>query len=199
MRRWLLCVLPLAGCGDSLLGGPSLDEVLGLNGPLEGSSSTPISWDAKAFTYWDGNAIVPVGWWAHNPESGYSENGSAAVIIDIDVNGTLTEVGRVTHPTTKYCDGGIVYEDEPVPPEQPHTDSDDAEAEFVDPPSDESPPVTTIPPDWDDEGRYCETWTPEIQRSVIIGGDLYTLSEGGVMVSTFDDLDMVTWIPFEQR
>jgi hypothetical protein len=176
---------------------------------VDGDSYSPVSWDAKAFTWWDGTAIVPVSWWSYDPRSQTQSNGSAAVLIDVDTDGDLREIGRVTHPATSWCDDGVVYEDEPElrpvevdPADDPDSNggSTDAEASFVDPP-DEDEPVTEetlieveIAPE-----RYCESWTPEINRSVIVRDDLYTLSEGGVMVTTFRGLDHVTWIPFESR
>ena len=157
----------------------------------EGSSSTPVSRDAKAFTYWNGIAIVPISWWIHDRTEGPS-NGSAAVLVEVDVDGNLTEIGRVTHPATTWCDDGVVIYEDPSPADDGDGDSTDAEASFAE--GSQAEDEIEFAPD-----HYCESWTPEIQRSVVIGGNLYTISEGGVKVNTFEGLDNVTWIPFEQR
>jgi hypothetical protein len=187
----------------------NLDEAAGLG--LDGSSYTPVSNDAKAFTYWDGTAIVPISWWQYDPEVGSETNGSSAVLVDVDVDGTQTELGRVSHPSTRECEGGIIVE-EPIPVE-PTDDtgtsssgSTDAEAGFVEPEPDSEPQPEPEPqPDPEPDNpvtdriapeEYCYTWTPEIQRSVIIGGDLYTVSDAGVRVNDFATLADVTWIKF---
>lgn len=151
---------------------------------LEGSSYTPVSHDAKAFTYWDGTAIVPISWWEHDPARGTESSGSEVVLVDVDLAGNLTEIGRVSHPVTKECESGV------YPEEIETTDGGDAEASFVD----DRPEVETVPaPD-----EYCYSYAPEIQRSVIIDGDLFTISEAGVRVSDFATLNDVTWIPFRR-
>ena len=177
-------------------------------------SSSPVAWDAKAFNAWEDTIIVPVSWW------GYSErvaefqefNGNAAALIRVG-DGTLTPVGRVGHPKIEQCEGGpfpvegddapatVVVETEEVG----ETDGDagstgassDAEADFVRP-ADEEPPAAEAEPLSPPE-EFCYSFQPEIRRSVVIGDDLYTISEAGVAVNRFDGLDTVTWIPFEQR
>ncbi|MEL7156841.1 MAG: beta-propeller domain-containing protein [Actinomycetota bacterium] len=168
---------------------------------MESGSWTPVSGDAKAFTYWNGRAIVPVSWWEYREDIGSERNGSDAVVVDVDVDGALTEIGRVSHPEASECDD-LYYEDELLEEELEAREAEleesgDAEAGFVRGPDDEEAPVTTIPGTTSE--RYCYTWTPEIQRSIIIGDDLYTLSEAGVRVNTFDGLDEITWIPFDRR
>ncbi len=181
---------------------------------FEWGSWTPVSHDAKAFTYFDGHAVVPVGWWGYDDASQSERNGSDAVVIDVDLDGTLTEVGRVSHPVTAECE---VYRDgdwfiEPAETttttatrapdeidEELLEETGDAEASFA---RDEEPPAettTTAPAPGEFEERYCWEWQPEIQRSIIIGDDIYTLSEAGVQVNTFTGLDEITWIPFERR
>lgn len=166
----------------------------GLGGTGEESGSySPVSWDAKAFTYWNGTAIVPISWWAYDPGVESESNGSDAVLVDVDVDGNLTEIGRVSHPETTFCEEPYDYIEEEQAVPATDEDSTDAEAGFVDGPDDDGDLTEPQP------GRYCYSWTPEIQRSIIIGDDLYTVSEGGVKVSRFDGLADVTWIPFEQQ
>ncbi|MDH3683125.1 MAG: beta-propeller domain-containing protein [Acidimicrobiia bacterium] len=162
----------------------------------EGSSYTPVSHDAKAFTFWDDVAIVPVSWWDYNPEDGTERNGSEAVLVAVDLDGELIELGRVSHPVTRECESGIYIEERPVEttPEGGDGDSGDAEASFVEPDDVEEPAVVAPAPD-----EYCYTFAPEIQRSIIIDGDLYTVSPAGVGVNDFNSLRDVAWIPFEQR
>jgi uncharacterized secreted protein with C-terminal beta-propeller domain len=38
---------------------------------------------------------------------------------------------------------------------------------------------------------------PEIERSVVVGGDIYTLSEQGVMVSDMSSLSRVAWLAYQ--
>jgi hypothetical protein len=161
----------------------NFDEVAGFS--PNGSSYTPVSSDAKAFTYWNDIAIVPISWWDYDPQVGTETSGSEAVLVDVDVNGNLSERGRVSHPTTQQCDGGIIVEDV----------GSDAEASFVDPETDEEADTAagrTVPA----PGEYCYTSAPQIHRSVIIDGDLYTVSDAGVRVNTLDTLADVAWIRF---
>ena len=168
-----------------------------------GSSSTAVSWDAKAFTYWDGVAMVPVDWWSYG--QGIDQNGSELVQVGVDpASGSLTELGRVSHPSEKQCEGGGIPQplEEPTPDigEEPTTtvpQTDDAEASFVDPPS----TVMPVEPDGGPGGpvgpdQFCFSWAPQITRSVVIGDDLYTVSDAGVQVNRFDGLDEVAWISF---
>ncbi len=163
------------------------------------SSSSPVSWDAKAFTFWDGVAVIPVDWWRYDPRGGGEANGSDAVLVEVDVDGRLTEIGRVSHPETEECETWYVEprEDGPIeePPAATEPPTGDAEADFVD--RDVAPAPGQAPPI--EEERYCYSWSPSIQRSIVIGDDLYTVSDGGVQVNDFDGLDPVTWIPFERR
>ncbi len=80
--------------------------------------------------------------------------------------------------------------------EEPTDDSGDAEASFVDP--DRSSTVETSPGFAPEPDEFCYSWAPEITRSVIIDGDLYTISEAGVGVNDFDSLRDVAWIPFQR-
>ncbi|MGI9613463.1 MAG: beta-propeller domain-containing protein [Acidimicrobiales bacterium] len=174
----------------------------------QGSTYSPISNDAKAFTYWDDVAVVPVSWWDYDPNRGSEENGSEVVLVRVDVGSNrLTEIGRVSMPQTRECESGV-YVEEPFPEpleegdgeEEPSAGSGDAEASFVDPEPAEEQPVADIEPapsPRDDE--WCWSWAPEVQRTVVVDENLYSISDGGVMVNSFDGLDNVTWIPFNQR
>ncbi len=76
---------------------------------FEGDSYTPVNNDARAFTYFDDTAIVPVSWWRYieRPESefgGEERNGSEAVMIRVE-DRSLVEVDRVAHPYLQECEG----------------------------------------------------------------------------------------------
>lgn len=76
------------------------------------------------------------------------------------------------------------------------SDTEDAEASFVRP--DEEPPAAdSVLPSPDGPEEFCWSYQPEIRRTVVIGDDLYTISDAGIAVNEFDGLDTVTWIPFE--
>jgi hypothetical protein len=42
------------------------------------------------------------------------------------------------------------------------------------------------------EGGY-----PEIERAVIVGNDIYTLSEQGLMVNDMSSLSQLAWLPYQ--
>jgi hypothetical protein len=190
-------------------------------------SYSPISGDPKAFTPWGDTFIAPVSWWGYTEGPGpYQEtNGSAAVLVAVDAeSGTLTPIGRVGHPATEECEGkpmpvesgGVEVQtggfegagaptatttvpEVETPETTTSTSSGDAEAEFArpeEPPADEEAPATEslIRPD-----EHCWRYQPEIRRSVIIDGNLFTVSDAGVAVNELDGLATVTWIPFERR
>lgn len=180
-------------------------------------SYSPVANDARAFNIWGDTAIVPVGWWSYTegPAAFEENNGNSAVLIKINAeDGTLTKLGEVGHPKTKECEGGFYIEDdlmveseamedtpeiapEGISVEEDAEGSEDAEASFVrpaeEPPADEVAPSTRpVEPD-----QYCFSYQPDIRRSVIIGENLYTISEAGVAVNRFEGLETVAWIPFE--
>ncbi|MGF1596562.1 MAG: beta-propeller domain-containing protein [Acidimicrobiales bacterium] len=193
---------------------------------LQGDSYSPVADDAKAFTYWDGTAVVPVSWWAYDGLRGVDANGSDAVVISVDPAGELTELGRISHPSSEQCEGPIILEgDQPVDgggegdddgttttaetttreAPTPETTSTDAEASFAEEQGDgEASPVVEAEDD-PAVGRaiapedYCYLWTPQITRSMVIDGDLFTVSDAGVKVNRFDGLSEVTWIRFGSR
>ncbi|MEM9564740.1 MAG: beta-propeller domain-containing protein [Actinomycetota bacterium] len=173
-------------------------------------SSSPVSWDAKAFNAWEDTIIVPVSWWgyAEGADEFQDINGNGAALIRVDTeSGTFQPIGRIGHPETRECEGGRL----PVEPVEEQivvesidgattnsggdADSGDAEAEFS---RGEEPPAADVEAIRPAE-EFCWTYQPEIRRSVVIGDDLYTISDAGVAVNTFDGLESVTWIPFERR
>ncbi|MEM7273853.1 MAG: beta-propeller domain-containing protein [Actinomycetota bacterium] len=191
-------------------------------------SYTPIQNDARAFTMWNDTMVIPVGWWSYiqSPGNFQENNGNVAALVRIDPDsGTLTKVGEIGHPNVTECGGGpipvdrgpggvVVFtgsdtaaaavseaiasgqlvEEAPAQTEPPATeDTGDAEASFVT--DDAVAEVEAVEPGGEE---FCYKFQPEIRRSVVIGDDLYTISDNGVAVNRFDGLDTVTWIPFER-
>lgn len=166
-------------------------------------SWTPVASDARAFTWWENKAVVPVSWYRFDPRTGQQANGSDAVVVTVDeASGELTETGRVTQPAARTCDPGV-----PMPIEGdggiggPAPDGSTTTAVPAPVPGpivsggsggiSGSTGVIAPPPD------YCYTMPADIYRTVVIGDDLYTVSTAGVGVNRFDgSLSEVTWIPF---
>jgi hypothetical protein len=171
-------------------------------------TSSPVAWDARAFTMWGDTAIVPVSWWSWDDtgEFGGETNGSAIELVRVDDDsGQLTNLGRVSHPVVSECEGGFFPTEEGVIVERAEESAEaaaeeaavetteDAEAEFV---TEEAPPALEDDA-IDSAEEWCWSYQPEIRRSVIVGDNLFTISENGIAVNNFESLDNVTWIPFE--
>ena len=194
-----------------------------------GHSYSPVDGDARAFTYWDDTAIVPVAWWM-SQESGqrfFELGGTEAVMVTVD-DDRLVERDRVTHPMRRECEGeqgrSVTYIEpdeleailagdlDPndlgstpggLDPDQDRDsdeadDSDvestgDAEASFVDEdePAVEEPFIVG-------PGDFCFMYSAEINRTVIVGDNLYTISHEGIGVHDFESGSAVEWIPFER-
>ena len=90
----------------------------------EGSSYSPVADDAKAFTFWNDTAIVPVSWWEFDPSNNSERNGSDAVLVRVDVR-RRADRGRPGVPSDhdRECEGDIYFEDR------------SSEAEIAPPPS----------------------------------------------------------------
>lgn len=154
-------------------------------------SDSPVAWNARAFTWWGPErlAIVPVNYnsWNNFGEGESNTEGSDAVVVKVSAEGKLTELGRVNHPVTKQCERPY-YEDD-ILREEGDLDSDDAEASFA------QPEPAPIDPGFAGE-EYCWSFSPHINRTVVIDGNLYSISDAGVGVNTLDGLAKVTWLPF---
>ncbi len=215
---------------------------------------SPIDWDKKAFTYWaeTRTAYVPISWWNWDEETGSEDNGASVVAVRVGEDGTLTEIGQVTHPAFRGCEGPDGYTEElvfdvdgPEPAannneeeevvndapdaideapeeisEEPVVEEEaaeadavaetvedepaveeeafDAEASFAEP--EEAPAPVPAPEDSDDVSRddveYCWSYASEIQRTVVVGDQLLTLSHDGVLASNLDDLSTIGWLSF---
>lgn len=169
---------------------------LGPDGGGENSySDSPVAWNARAFTWWnqDRLAIVPVNYSSWNPQKGSSTEGSDAVVVKVGEDGKLTELGRVSHPVTRQCEGPYIEEDLPAPSIAPAAE-EEATTTTVSPengaiePADPARPIT--------EGEYCWTFSPYINRTVVIDGNLFSISDAGVGVNTLNGLADVAWLAF---
>jgi len=184
----------------------------------ESGTSSPVSYDPRAFTYWNqtSTAIVPLDWWSWDPQNGSEANGSSAILLDIDDDGMISETGRVSHPQLEECDSYLEdYTEEAAPPPEedpavdekdPNVEDDDedrdddddetkrsvdAEADFVD------GSTGTADTPGSEPNEFCYSWTDPIVRTVIIGDNLLTVSGSAVMVNDFETLDEVTFIDFK--
>ena len=113
---------------------------------------------------------------------GFDSAGTTVPTTSTETTAATEEATTTTVPQTTVPDTTV--------------DTGDAEAEFVRP--EEEPPAdeAIVPPGPD--GDYCWSYQPEIRRSVIINGNLYTVSDAGVAVNELDGLATVTWIPFDR-
>ncbi len=164
--------------------------------PFGENSQSSVSWEAKAFTWWapTRTAFVPVSSWGWDERTNTDSSTADIVAVKVGEDGSLQEIGRLSQPITRDCES--YYEDDyidegPIVEEKPIVEGD-AEAGLSEPAGIAAPPV-------DDEQGYCWSWQPEIRRTVIIGDSIYTISEGGVMASSFDDFRQQAWIPFSQQ
>jgi len=146
------------------------------------NGSSGAEWDHHAFLWWPETALAVI------PVSSYDQGSSveAAVGFTIDTEaGTVTELGRISHP--ERSDGGVVI-DEPVPVEPDGGIGDSGTTESgagVDAVEPSSPPVSDV-----------YTWTPPITRSFVIGGRLFTLSDFGLMASELATLAPGPYLAF---
>ena len=144
--------------------------------------------DPRAFTWLaEGRlALVPVSWWGWDDRTQTDNSGSAAVIVRVGEDGSLTELGRIDHPATEYCEPGV----KPLVGDAVEGNTvEGATVEEADPSNGTS---SSVAPD----GGYCSNFRPEIRRTVVIGETLYTISEGGVKANVLDTLAETAWIPF---
>ncbi len=161
------------------------------------NSYSAVEWDPKAFLFWPDSdlAVIPVSAWNYVEQSGEERNSSTAVVVRINDDGTMTELGRIGHPVSSDCEQfGVQPLDDAPPAEEVPREEGDAEAEFVE--SDAIEIETQPSPIVED---YCWTHQPEIQRSVVIGDSLYTVSDLGLQVNDLASLETIEWVPFAQR
>ena len=165
------------------------------------NSYSSVDWDPKAFLFWGERnlAVIPVSSWNYNEETGEERNSATAVLVQINEDNTLTELGRIGHPVTSECESDYFEEEfeieraeDPDALEDPEaTDAADAEAFLAEPESD----IAVEPARPVDD--YCWSYQPEIQRSVVIGDAIFTISDAGIQKNDLDDLNTSSWSPFD--
>jgi uncharacterized secreted protein with C-terminal beta-propeller domain len=154
----------------------SLFDVTDLAAPTElatwslpGSGSTA-EWDHHAFLYWPATQqlVLPINEWS--PTRAYEDGFFGAVVLHVDRSG-ITEVGRVEHDKVtpseeQWCGKPI----EPLPVDESEGSGDGVSS------SPSYPECEPVPqPDM-------------VQRSLVIGGDLWTLGQWVLQSNALSDL-----------
>ena len=134
------------------------------------NASSGAEWDHRAFLWWPETGLVAI------PVSSYDGNQPFEGLVgyQVDVDGAaITEVGRVQHPNQ--------VQPGPVPlPVEPGAGAGTSA----------SPPP--------EDGGFAPTYeypTP-ILRSLVIGGQLWTVSDAGLAVSDLATLGSTNFVPF---
>ncbi len=126
-------------------------------------------WDYKAFLYWaaDNMLVLPLQTYNWSETTGQEDFFSGAVVLNVDGANEITERGRISQPLT-------------LPPwfeeELANAKEQGYEQELL------------------SEVAYYQ---PQIERSVIVDGTLYTISGVGIMGSDMASLDTTGWLPIE--
>jgi len=98
----------------------SLFDVSDLTDPLRvdqasfgENSYSSVGWDPKAFLFWGERklAVVPVSSWNYDEETGEEQNEATAVLVQVNDDNTLTEIGRIGHPVKGECESNGFYDD----------------------------------------------------------------------------------------
>ena len=139
-----------------------------------GQGWSQAEWDHHAFLY-DAQrslAVLPFETSTWDEATGISSYWSGAVALRVGRPG-VDQLRTIEHP-------GVVYPVEPVPAEPPPSDGGGS------PPSaGEETPVA--PP---------EVYPTPIQRSLVLGNTLYTLSEAGLKATSLDTFEDTAWVEF---
>jgi Beta propeller domain len=135
-------------------------------------SSSGAEWEHHAFLWWPDTGLVAV------PVSAYGRQDAFEGLVGFGVDAdaaTIAEVGRVSHPPVTEPGVG-----RPIPIEPGAGGGSEPIAEPV-------PPVDDFPP---------FTYTPPIQRALVVGDTLWTLSSEGLAASDLATLGGTTFLPF---
>lgn len=138
-------------------------------------------WDARAFLWWGPSelAVIPVNSWGWNPELDREDAFFGAIGLRV-TDGKITEVGRVSQQNAKQVRECYSIE------EESDTVTDVDESEIAPPPVDGEECYVY----WDAD------WQAQIRRTLVIGDDLYTVSEKGLLavdLTTFRETASVTF------
>jgi len=151
---------------------------------LPGSYSDT-EWDARAFLWWGPSelAVIPVNSWGWNPELDREEAFFGAIGLRVS-DGKITEVGRVSQQNPRqvkecYSEDGSVTIGE------------------VDPAAAVGDDLIAPSPGGGDCWEYWDTdWQSQIQRTLVIGDDLFTVSQKGLLsvnLNTFTETGSVAF------
>lgn len=159
------------------------------------NSYSSVQNDPRAFTWWEKTetAFVPTTRWGWDEATNTDENSSAVLAVQINDNG-FNELGRIEHPSKRECEGEVY----PVEP-RPFGVGEDVDGIAVDDIAvDEVEPAPSIQPVPDrPEYEYCWVYAPELQRTVIAGDKVLTISQGGVASHRLSDFNLLGYVSFE--
>ena len=170
---------PLSGSGS---GGQLELEVFDVSGPAHPilASRQALGEGVTSLAQTDPRAF---GWWPTRAQSGllalpldgYTAQGATSWLDVWSVNptGALYFLGALQQPEEQP-------QSLPPPPAQPVQAQPKSQAELASAP--------TLP-----AGTYG---SPEIERAAVVGANLYTISQQGVMVNDLTSLSEVAWMPF---
>ncbi|MDY7106205.1 MAG: beta-propeller domain-containing protein [Actinomycetota bacterium] len=135
-------------------------------------------YDHHAFLWWapEDLAVLPVSVWQWDEEAGTEESFHGAVGLDV-TTGAITERGRLAHPAENKCEGP----EGPIP---------------VEPDGGPATQPVEVPPDGDVE-RWCWVDQPQIERTLVIGDVVYSLSRDGIGAHPIATLGEGTFVPYE--
>lgn len=136
-------------------------------------SSSSAEWDHHAFLWWPDTGLVTVPVSAYDAASQFE--GLVGFGVDADA-ATITEVGRVSHPPVTEPGPG-----RPIPVD-PGTGAGSGGV------AEPSGPNVDILPEFE--------YTPPIQRALVVGDTLWTLSSEGLAASDLATLGGTAFLPF---
>jgi hypothetical protein len=143
-----------------------------------GQGWSQAEWDHHAFLY-DAQrslAVMPFETSSWDEATGISTYWSGAVALRVGRPG-IEQLRSIEHP-------GIVYPVEPMPVEPPP----DADGGGSPPSAGEEVAPDVVP----------QVFPTPIQRSLVLGSTLYTLSEAGLKATSLDTLEDTGWVEFPQ-
>lgn len=147
-------------------------------------------WDHHAFTFHDGVLTVPVYTWTYD-DMGYGTGFSGLLVLDVDLEAGLTELGRIDHTDIVaeseclyggyYGDDGVVVEGEEgeVGEDEGGGEGGGDEGE----PDDEADPPPDDGGDEPAEDGCAESWYAWMRRGIVVDDALYSLSDYGLKVN----------------
>ena len=135
-----------------------------------GSGYSSAEHDPHQFLWWPGRglAIIPI------QEYSNGDNFTGDVVLRVNPDGSLSEVGRISQPAP------------PQPQSQPGQPQ----------PAQSRAAASAASPAAPLNGTMAPYYGTGIERALIVGDLIYTVSDAGVMASDIDSLGPVAWLPF---